>query len=618
MLLIQYSPTEVRELNLNTFRLALKNIEDDEAGIVQPTTHNHNPVVTVSGVQLARVIEILDPYTITFENGQYAVNLVGANSNVADKTNVNNVSVRSANSAGLIQTREIEYASFGGGVWIDSINGIENTAYPAGTETQPVKDWEYAKFIADLRGFTKIFVKGNFTIDDDDDISDYTFIGSGASLNTPRTTITLTSGCINNNTIFENAMITGVQGGEAIYKNCVIGSLSNTHCQFDNCGLIGPIALVNSGWTASHFTSLNNCYTKGEWFVVDYNGSPIHQVYSNFSGRIKIINCTDASADITIRLNAGTIWLDSSCTAGHFILRGVGNFVNDSVGPTHDVAGFTEATLPQHASYDGSVCIDVVNGEAGTLFPIGTQKRPVNNLSDAQAIAEEQGFSSLLVIGELTLHSDDDVSDYDIIGEGATLNRQETAIVMETGCITANTNFEKLYISGRQGGECTFENCVEGSITNSHCKHIESTLSGTLQYATGSWTNTHKSVFDFCDTANDWWVLDYNGAGMQVTMNNMTGRIKIINCTNAAALADIRMSNGKIWIDSSCTAGTIKIRGPVYIDNQTGGTIVDDDTIAQTVWNTSTNAEKLAEYPNSFANYFTKKMLTVAKFLGLK
>ena len=105
--LIQSTPTEIRELNINTFRLALKDIEDNETGITYPTTHSHNTTVSIGGVTLARVVEILAPYTVTFENGTYAVNLVGANSNISDRTNVNSVSVRSANSAGLIQTTEL-------------------------------------------------------------------------------------------------------------------------------------------------------------------------------------------------------------------------------------------------------------------------------------------------------------------------------------------------------------------------------------------------------------------------------------------------------------------------------------------------------------------------------
>jgi len=100
--LVQTLPTEVRSLDLDAFRLALKNLEDDPAGMVYPDTHRHVAPVNVGGVVLARVLEIVNDFTVTFEDGQYAVNLVGANSNVGDRVNVNQVSVRSANSAGLV------------------------------------------------------------------------------------------------------------------------------------------------------------------------------------------------------------------------------------------------------------------------------------------------------------------------------------------------------------------------------------------------------------------------------------------------------------------------------------------------------------------------------------
>lgn len=102
MTLVQSSPTEIRELDLNTFRLNLKAYEAAVYGIYLYKTHNHNTEVTLGSLTFARVIEILAPYTVTFEDGQYAVNLVNANSNVSDKTNVNQVSVRSSNSAGLV------------------------------------------------------------------------------------------------------------------------------------------------------------------------------------------------------------------------------------------------------------------------------------------------------------------------------------------------------------------------------------------------------------------------------------------------------------------------------------------------------------------------------------
>lgn len=97
----ELSPT-LYELDLNDFRLALKDLEDDMEGMSFPITHNHNTEVTLAGITFARTIEIINDYTVTFEDGQYAVNAVGANSNIADVMNLNQVSLRTANSAGLI------------------------------------------------------------------------------------------------------------------------------------------------------------------------------------------------------------------------------------------------------------------------------------------------------------------------------------------------------------------------------------------------------------------------------------------------------------------------------------------------------------------------------------
>lgn len=117
--LLQTSPFELRELNLDTFRLALKDLEDDEAGMPYPHTHNHNTTVSVGGVTLARVVELINGYTVTFEPGAtpYGVNLVGANSNVADKTNLNHVQVRAANSAGLIVAGGGDPVAIAAAVW---------------------------------------------------------------------------------------------------------------------------------------------------------------------------------------------------------------------------------------------------------------------------------------------------------------------------------------------------------------------------------------------------------------------------------------------------------------------------------------------------------------------
>lgn len=104
--LVQPSP-EIRSLDIDQFRHDLKDLEASVVGAIYIDTHRHNPEVTVGGVTLARVVEIVNGYTVTFEDGQYAVNLLGANSNISDVTNVNQVSIRSANAPGLVSQAEL-------------------------------------------------------------------------------------------------------------------------------------------------------------------------------------------------------------------------------------------------------------------------------------------------------------------------------------------------------------------------------------------------------------------------------------------------------------------------------------------------------------------------------
>jgi len=90
-------------LNVNDLRNALKLLEESEDGITFPPTLRHNTQVTLGGLTLARVVEIINGYTITFTpNSQWAVELTGGNNNIADVLNVNQVQLRSANTAGMV------------------------------------------------------------------------------------------------------------------------------------------------------------------------------------------------------------------------------------------------------------------------------------------------------------------------------------------------------------------------------------------------------------------------------------------------------------------------------------------------------------------------------------
>lgn len=91
------------ELDTDQFRKDLLSIQDSEEGIPFIDTHRHFTQVTIAGVTYARLIEIINGYTVQFEDGQYAVRLVGSNNNFFDEGIIvrNQVSIIPTNSAGL-------------------------------------------------------------------------------------------------------------------------------------------------------------------------------------------------------------------------------------------------------------------------------------------------------------------------------------------------------------------------------------------------------------------------------------------------------------------------------------------------------------------------------------
>lgn len=95
----------VYELDVNQLRLDLKDLEDSTEGMPYPDTHVHNTQYTISGVTYARAFQIINGYTVTFENTgtPYVVSCTGANHNIADVTNFDGgVSLLPNNSAGNI------------------------------------------------------------------------------------------------------------------------------------------------------------------------------------------------------------------------------------------------------------------------------------------------------------------------------------------------------------------------------------------------------------------------------------------------------------------------------------------------------------------------------------
>jgi hypothetical protein len=353
--LIQSNPTEIRELNLNSFRLELKDWEYTGSGLnggaTFTKTHTHNTEVTLGGINYARIIEIIDPYTVTFEDGQYAVNLAGANSNVGDKTNVNQVSVRSQNSAGLISSADIEYASFNGYVLVDQVNGTDGTVFPAGTIRQPVKTLSDAKIIADFRGLKTIQFIGNGLITTGDSFDNFTFNGESTILSI----ITVDAGASVQSCSFRDATITGTLDGGSIVDACTIRTLNYVNGVVYN-SMLESFTITLGGGAVAHFL---NCFSGVPGTgtpIIDCGGSGQALALRNYAGGVTLINKTGADS-VSVDFQSGQLRLATSVTGtGTIIARGDGKIVEDATdndiptgtwNTTVDILNETTSQIPK-------------------------------------------------------------------------------------------------------------------------------------------------------------------------------------------------------------------------------------------------------------------------------
>jgi len=328
--LIQASP-EVRQIDLNWFRMQLKDLEDSEEGMIFPYTHNHNTEVSLSGLTYARIVEITNGYTVEFEDGQYTINCVGANHNLADVKVANQVSLIVNNAAGLISNAQIEYSSFNGGVTVDTGTQYNGTLFPVGTPQQPVNNMADALLIAQVRGFTAFFILGDITLNDSADYTQFSFIGE--SMN--KTTITVDSDANVDECEFYECSLTGTLDGDSKVKDCRIYNLNYVSGYVELCVLAGDISLGGGAeayfldcWAGSHL---------GSPPTIDLGGSGQTLVMQNFNGYVKWVNKHGANDQANASLNAGWVVLDSTVDAGYITIIGTGLVEDYSTGGTVNV-----------------------------------------------------------------------------------------------------------------------------------------------------------------------------------------------------------------------------------------------------------------------------------------
>lgn len=346
MELLQTTPVEVRRLDTDAFFRTLKDLESSEDGMPWSDTQQNASPTTLGGLTYARVLEIIDPYTITFEDGQYVVELVGSNNNISAKTNKNQVSVSSNNSAGLIQTDELQYSAYQDKVTLDQTNStgraVAGQEYPIGTVETPVDNLADALFIANRDGFDTIEIKGNFTFGASDVIDNFIVQGDSAT----RHVVVLTDSASITNCIFRQLTILGNLDGGCSASNCITAGLNYIDGSLLDC-LFSTGSIVLSGVQAN-FLRCGDAIADSTGTNVDLNGGGTNLVVADHKGDLEFSNCNTAGADVQIGLDKGKATFNADITEGFYRVFGVGTVVDNSTG--NAVVDVTELLDPRNVN----------------------------------------------------------------------------------------------------------------------------------------------------------------------------------------------------------------------------------------------------------------------------
>lgn len=374
LLLVQSNPTEIRQLNLTSFKNTLKSLEASVIGMNYLDIHSHNPSVTVSGAVLARVIEIINGYTVTFEDGQYAVNLVGANTNLGDVVNVNQVSIRSSNSAGLQDLTSLQAASFAGGaVAIDVTSTYSGTTFPVGTRQYPVNNTIDAVSIAKSRGMKRLIVVGMLTLGSEDFSDGFIFEGNNAVTSiiniTPEANI---SSCE-----FIRLAVTGTLDNDNICNECTIVTLNQINGVLFRCGLMGSVTL--GGGKQALMLDCFSAIPSG-FPVVDMGGAGQALMVRNYSGALKIINKTGPE-NVQVNIHSGgEIFLDSTVTDGLISIRGHAELIDNSTGTTTiDTDALLNTETISNRVWNENLSNFNISNSAGEII------KKISNISDIES-----------------------------------------------------------------------------------------------------------------------------------------------------------------------------------------------------------------------------------------
>ncbi len=551
MPIVQVSP-EIRELNVDAFRLELKALEASADGEPWPDTHRHVTQTVLSGATYARLVEILPPYFVEFEDGQYSVRASGANHNILDVKINNQVSLGVQNSAGLVNSPELEYASFANAVTIDVVAGVAGTTFPTGSKRRPVNNLVDALSIAASRGITRLDVLGNLSITSGT-YAGLTFYGESRI----KTTIAIAAAASVVGGHFHNANITGVLDGGSLLQDCTVKNLAYVDGFIERCLLIPGGIITASGETEARFL---NC-SSGLGLATGAIVPEVTPAELDLSAWWR----ADVGTEASWTAQVGSTHLAQSNASFRPALRSDGP--NDRPYFRFNAAApsFFESPVVQ-ATAAFTIFLLVRAPSLPATLPAWEHTGYLVSHGATGGAASDSGYGALIIDGSRSVQAGEAyVEDADatsawelwvIKSDGATTTRLSVngVSLLEADIVSTGANGVLSVGAGLGGAFPVSVDIAEVGIAP-------------FEFTEGDETALLSYVADHYGlVVSDKPTIDMGGSGSSLVMRNYSGDVIIRNKTGEEKVS-IDLVGGHITVDSTVITGPIEVRGNGLVTN---------------------------------------------------
>ncbi len=242
---------------------------------------------------------------------------------------------------------------------------------------------------------------------------------------------------------------------------------------------------------------------------------------------------------------------------------------------------------------NASVYIDSISGSSGTVYPMGNQEHPVDNITDALTIGSANSLTHYSIRGPITVPGSAVLRNCAFSGSSANVSSMTLG-----GGDTTGASFDNLTLSGTVNGDVvvrdSFVNGLSGFtgvIFNSAFTSATTTLTG----SSNETINIIDSRSSVAGTSTP--IIDFGGSGHNLSLRGYSGGIKLINKTGSSDSVSMDFVSGHAIIDTTCTAGTVVVRGNVELtDNSNGCNVINTGALSKATIADSVLDEQLSEH----------------------